>query len=106
VPLGDGMLDMKRVVDTIRRARPDVHFSLEMITRDPLEIPCLTDTYWATFEDLNGVYLARTLRQVRENPPRKPLPRIGGLTQEGRLRLEMDLVEQSIVYAREHLGLA
>jgi 3-oxoisoapionate decarboxylase len=106
VPLGDGMLDMKRVVDTIRRARPDVHFSLEMITRDPLEIPCLTDPYWATFEDLNGVHLARTLRQVRETPPRKPLPQISGLTPEERLRLEIDLVEQSIAYARDHLGLA
>jgi 3-oxoisoapionate decarboxylase len=99
------MLDMNRVVDTIRRARPDVHFSLEMITRDPLEIPCLTDRYWATFEDLNGVFLARMLASVRANTPRKPLPRISGLTPEGRLQLEMELVEQSIVYARDHLGL-
>jgi sugar phosphate isomerase/epimerase len=106
VPLGDGMLDMKRVVETIRRARPGVHFSLEMITRDPLEIPCLTDKYWATFDDLNGVYLARMLAQVRANPPRKPLPRISGLTPERRLQLEVELVEQSIVYARDHLGLA
>jgi 3-oxoisoapionate decarboxylase len=105
VPIGDGMLDMKRMVDTVRRARPDVHFSLEMITRDPLEIPCLTDKYWATFEDLNGVYLARMLAAVRANTPRKPLPRISGLTPEGRLQLEMELVEQSIVYARDHLGL-
>ena len=41
VPLGEGMLDMKRMVATIRRARPEVYFSLEMITRDPLEVPCL-----------------------------------------------------------------
>ena len=41
VPLGEGMLDMKRIVATIKRARPDVNFSLEMITRDPLEVPCL-----------------------------------------------------------------
>jgi 3-oxoisoapionate decarboxylase len=105
VPLGEGMLDMKRIVDTIRRAKPDVNFSLEMITRDPLEIPCLTDKYWATFDDVNGVYLARMLSAVRANTPRKPLPRISGLTPEGRLQLEMELVERSIVYARDHLGL-
>lgn len=106
VALGDGMFDMKRVVDTIKRARPTVHFSLEMITRDPLNIPCLTDKYWATFDDVNGVDLARMLSLVRANTPRKPLPRISGLSPEGRLQLEMELVDQSIVYARDHLGLA
>lgn len=105
VPLGDGMLDMKRVVDTIRRAKSDVHFSLEMITRDPLEVPCLTDKYWATFDDLNGVHLARMLSQVRANEPRMPLPRITGLSPERRFALEMELVERSIAYARDHLGL-
>ncbi len=106
VALGDGMLDMRRVVETIRRARPGVHFSLEMITRDPLEVPCLTDRYWATFDDLNGAYLARMLAAVRANRPRTPLPRISGLTPEGRLQLEMELVDRSIVFARDHLGLA
>jgi hypothetical protein len=61
VPLGEGMLDITRMVDTVRRARPEVHFSLEMITRDPLEVPCLTDKYWATFDDVNGICLARLL---------------------------------------------
>ncbi len=103
VPLGDGMLDMKWVVDTIRRAKPDVHFSLEMITRDPLEVPCLTDKYWATFDDLNGVHLARMLSQVRANEPRTPLPRITGLSPER--RFAMELVRRSIAYARDRLGL-
>ena len=52
---------MKGMVDTIRRARPEVCFSLEMITRDPLEVPCLTEKYWSTFDDVNGVHLARML---------------------------------------------
>ena len=42
-------------------AKPDVKFSLEMIVRDPLEVPCLTDKYWATFENRSGSYLARAL---------------------------------------------
>jgi sugar phosphate isomerase/epimerase len=105
VPLGEGMLDMKRIVDTIRRAKPKMYFSLEMITRDPLEIPCLTEKYWATMEGRNGSYLARTLSMVRANKPRKPLPHITGLTPEERLKLEFELVDRSIVYAREHLGL-
>ena len=43
VPLGEGMLDIKGMVAAVRRARPDVYFSLEMITRDPLEVPCLDE---------------------------------------------------------------
>ena len=105
VPLGEGILDMKRIVDTIRRARPDVHFSLEMITRDPLEVPCLTDKYWATFDDVNGVALARALSRVRAGEG-QPLPRISGLSPEARLALEHELVDRSIIYARDHLGLA
>jgi len=106
VPLGEGMLDMKRIVDTIRRAKPKVNFSLEMITRDPLEVPCLTDKYWSTFEGRNGSYLARALSTVRANKPRKPLPKITGLTPEERLKLEFELVDRSITYGRQQLGLA
>lgn len=105
VALGEGMLDMKRIVDTIRRAKPDAKYSLEMITRDPLEVPCLTDKYWATFDDVNGVFLARMLAMVKANTPRAPLPRITGLTDEGRLALETELVRRSVDYARDHLGL-
>jgi sugar phosphate isomerase/epimerase len=105
VPLGEGFLDMKKIVNTIRRAKPQVFLSLEMIVRDPLEIPCLTDKYWATFEGRNGVYLARALSMVRANKPRAPLPHITGLTPEARLKLEFDMVDRSITYAREQLGL-
>ncbi len=105
VPLGEGMLDIKGMVDTIRRAKPDVYFSLEMITRDPLEVPCLTDKYWATFDDVNGVHMARLLTRIRANKPRAPLPRISGLTPDERYALELELVDRSIVYARDHVGL-
>jgi sugar phosphate isomerase/epimerase len=105
VPLGEGMLDMKRMVETIRRARPEVHFSLEMITRDPLVVECLSEKYWSTFVDVNGVHLARLLSRIRANPPASPLPRISGLTPDERYALELDYVNRSIVYARDQLGL-
>lgn len=105
VPLGDGMLDLKRMVDTIRRARPEVHFSLEMITRDPLEVPCVSDTYWASFADVNGLALARTLTRVRSNRPRQPLPRTSGLSLPQRYALEIEYIDRSIEYASTRLGL-
>jgi 3-oxoisoapionate decarboxylase len=101
MPLGEGMLDMRRIVDTIRRARPETRLTLEMITRDPLRVPCLTDAYWATFPRRNGLYLARTLRMVRE----RSLPVVSGLAHEAQLQVEEDDVKKSLTYARDRLGL-
>ncbi len=105
VPLGEGLLDLPRMVAAIRAARPDVHFSLEMITRDPLRVPCLTEKYWSSFTEIPGADLARFLTRLRANPPKAPLPRISGLTDEHRYALELELVNRSIAYARERLGL-
>ncbi len=101
MPLGEGMLDMRRIVDTIRRARPETRLTLEMITRDPLKVPCLTDAYWATFPARNGLYLARTMRNVRE----RTLPVVSGLAREAQLQVEEDNVKKSLAYARDRLGL-
>ncbi len=105
VPLGEGMLDLPRMVKAIRAARPGVHFSLEMITRDPLRVPCLTEKYWSTFAEIPGADLARFLTRMRASQPRSPLPRISGLSEEDRSALEVELVERSITYARAYLGL-
>jgi sugar phosphate isomerase/epimerase len=105
VPLGEGLLDLKTMVETIRRARPEVHFSLEMITRDPLEVPCVTDKYWATFGDVGGLALSQALARVIANIPRTSLPRTSGLSTEQRYTLELELVGRSFAYAAEHLGL-
>jgi sugar phosphate isomerase/epimerase len=101
MPLGDGLLDMRRIVDTIRRARPETRLTLEMITRDPLKVPCLTDAYWATFPQRNGLYLARTLRMRSD----RPLPVVSGLAREAQLRLEEDNVRRSLAYAHASLDL-
>jgi sugar phosphate isomerase/epimerase len=105
VPLGEGLLDLRRMVETIRSASPEVHFSLEMITRDPLDVPCVTDKYWGAFGNVGGLALARALTRVRANKPRAPLPRIRGLSLEERYGLEVEYIDRSITYAREHLGL-
>jgi len=105
VPLGQGILNLAQVVETIRKARPGARLNLEMITRDPLKIPCLADTYWVTFPERNGEYLARTLRLVRDHPPAGPLPHVSGLDEEARRREEEDNVKQCLAYALDQLGL-
>jgi sugar phosphate isomerase/epimerase len=106
--LGDGMLDLPTMVKGLQARDPDMIFALEMITRDPLKIPVLTEGYWATFDSeyspLPGRDLARILQIVKTTPPRRPLPQTTGLTPAEGLALEDDMINRSIVYAREHLG--
>ncbi len=101
--MGTGMLDVVKIASIIRKARPKTKLTLEMITRDPLEVPCLTDKYWATFPDRNGLAMARTLSMVRANKPTKPLPRTTGLDKDAQLRVEEENVVASLNYAREKL---
>jgi sugar phosphate isomerase/epimerase len=105
VPLGEGILDLKKIVGILRRARPEIRFNLEMITRDPLKIPCLTPKYWTTFENLPGRYLAQTLALVRQRKASQPLPRVSGLTREQQLSAEENNVQKCLAYARKHLEL-
>jgi len=102
VPLGDGFLDLKTMV---AKLRAQAIFDLEMITRDPLKIPVLTEHYWATFRDMPASQLAATLSLVDKHPPKKPLPRIAGLSFAAQLKLEGDNNQASIDYARQHLGM-
>jgi sugar phosphate isomerase/epimerase len=103
VPLGTGFLDLPGVARALRRVRPDIHFNLEMITRDPLRIPCLTPGYWATLDSIRGRRLAAMLALVRACPARGGLPRIGALGPEQRVGREEDNVRRSLRFAHEHL---
>jgi sugar phosphate isomerase/epimerase len=102
--LGEGTLGLKRMVDVLRRAKPDVRFGLETITRDPLRVPCLSDAYWVTFPDVPGRDLAHTLRMVRANAAGE-LPRIGSLSPDQQATAELAVVKRSLAYARDELGL-
>ena len=105
VRLGDGVIDLRRAVETLRRARPDVRFSLEMIVRDPLLVPCLTDEYWASLAEVNGRNVVRALARIRKSERRGALPRITGLSEAERTALEYELVDRCIRYAASELGL-
>jgi 3-oxoisoapionate decarboxylase len=104
VPFGTGMVDLPRVVQILRVARPEIRFIIEMITRDPLRVPCLTDRYWATFPTLPARTLARHLAMVRKHPPSSPLPRLSALPYADQLRTEDANMRRCIDYARAKLG--
>ncbi len=103
VLLSEGYLDLPRLMNIVRQARPKARFLLEMITRDPLHVPCLTDLYWTSFPERNGLHLARTLRFVQEHKPGKALPRISHLTHEEQLRVEEQNVADCLAQAQQYL---
>lgn len=103
VPLGQGFLDLPRIVRVVRQANPEIHLNLEMITRDPLEVPCLTPGYWATFPERPAADLARMLTTVRAHAWKEPLPRIAGLALEQRLEREDANVGRCLEYAKARL---
>ncbi len=104
IPLGQGFLDLKTMVAILRKQKPDISFSLELITRDPLKVPVLGEKYWATFPKLPASDLARTLRQVRDGET-KNLQQISSRPFEAQVAREDQNVRESLDYAREHLEL-
>lgn len=103
VPLGKGFIDLQRIIDVCEEHRSGVRHNLEMITRDPLEVPCLDPTYWATFAGRPGRDLATTLDTVRQRAGRGPLPRVSDLTRDERIQVEDQNIRESLEYARQQL---
>jgi sugar phosphate isomerase/epimerase len=108
VPLGEGVINLKRRVDILRAKDPNMLFCLEMITRDPLKIPVFTDKYWATFSDpsteIPGRDVAMTWGLVHRNPPKEPLPQISKLSAAAQLQAEDQYNQRCIDYARTSLN--
>ena len=105
VPLGRGFLDLNRIFDLCENENPKVQFCLEMITRDPLEIPCLTQDYWATFQGVEPRQLARALQMVRANRSDGPLPKISNRPSSSQLAYEEHNIRLCLKHAEKRLGL-
>lgn len=104
VPLGEGFLDLPKIVATLRKSRPEVRLNLEMITRDPLRVPCLTDKYWATMGDVRAAGLAEALRRVRTHAFEGELPVVSTLPHAQQLQSEADNIDRCFAFARKRLA--
>lgn len=104
IPLGAGCFDLKRMVEILKAAKPEIRFALELITRDPLKVPCLSESYWATMPDVPGRDLARSMRFVRTHRAEN-LQDVSSLPLEKQVQLEDANVAASLAYARETLRL-
>ncbi len=103
IPLGQGSFDLKRMMDILRTKKPKLKFSLEVITRDPLKVPCLKDSYWKTVAEASGSDLARTLRFVRNYQTKGQT--INSLPLATQVEIEDANIVASLEYASQELGL-
>lgn len=103
VPCGNGFLDLSRIVTTLRRANPNICFNLEMATRDPLVIPCLAESYWATFPERRATHLLASQAMIKSHPIRIPPPSIIGKTMPEQLLDEESNNRVSLDWMHRHL---
>jgi sugar phosphate isomerase/epimerase len=107
VPFGEGNFNLPELVKRIQKKDPNMIFQIEMLTRDPLQVPIFKEQYWKVYDDKSPVPprdLAMLVNYVRQHPPKHPLPRTSGLTDEQRLALEDQCNQKCIDYARAHLS--
>jgi 3-oxoisoapionate decarboxylase len=105
VPLGQGLVPLAEALATVKNARPDARFCLEMITRDPLSVPFQTDKYWIAVDRPPADVLARFERDVLGKAWSDPLPHITQLTKPQQIEAEDDNIRRSVAYARDVLKL-
>lgn len=105
VPLGEGILDLPKMVEICKKHNPNVNFSLEMITRDPLQIPVLTKEYWPAMQVVPAEDVADTLRMVRQKKFKTDLPTVAQLSSDARLDVEEKNIVESLIYSKAKMGL-
>jgi 3-oxoisoapionate decarboxylase len=84
----DGFLDIPAMWRILKKSNPKLNPIHELITRDPLKVPVLTDKYWATWPDRSGKYLARTIRLVDATASKIPLPVVSTLSPDAQAQAE------------------
>ena len=104
VPIGQGFLDMESIFQTIEKRNPKIRFCLEMITRNPLKVPCKMKNYWSTFPDQDATKLAKALKWIRANSQQQ-LPSVEGISLDEKIEYEELNNRLSVEYAEKALGL-
>lgn len=104
VPVGQGFLNMESIFNTLERRNPKIQFCLEMITRNPLKVPCKTKDYWRSFENQDNRRLAQALKWIRKHE-QSNLPSVEGKNLDEKIEFEELNNRLSVEYAEKALGL-
>ncbi len=103
-PLGTGFLDLNGIVATLRKANPGINLNLEMATRDPLRVPCLTGEFFATFPGRRASHLEAAIARVKAHPPKQPPPSVSGKDPDRILAEEEANNRHGLAWMHSHLA--
>jgi sugar phosphate isomerase/epimerase len=114
VPLGEGVIDFKRIMAKVREVCPPVYVYIKPITgRPPAVLPYLEDSYWTPSTTTRGHDLARFLALAKKGRPYE-LPMViedlpGRKTPEAFVAAiqyqQREHMERSVEYAKKTLDL-
>jgi sugar phosphate isomerase/epimerase len=100
VVFGTGAQDQYEVWKIMRKHNSKINMIEELITRDPLKIPCLTDGYWACFPAKDEKRLAAIQTWVKAKQTK--LPYVDQLTVQERFKVEESNHRKTIDWGRTH----
>lgn len=105
VPVGQGSIDLPAILSLLQKKCPKARLSLELITRDPLQVPILADSYWPTLPDLPASQLSRMLHLLKKSGHPAPFETISTLPLAAQVKAEQRNITDSFKFAAEKLGL-
>lgn len=101
VRMGDGNVGIDEYIAKLRRLRPDLPVTLEIIVTNARIFPYLTEKFWDPYRDQPAWEFARFVRIAERGHPRDPLPPLQG---EAALARERADLEASLTYTRNILN--
>jgi len=101
VRFGEGMSDQKKLFDIMRQHNPKIFPTTELITRDPLKVPVLTDDYYRSFSPDMRAKTKGWMQFVKAHASK--LPVLSTQTPQQQLAAEESNNRQVLDWARQHL---
>jgi len=102
VKFGTGVTDQKALWEILKAGNPKLNCLAELITRDPLQVPCLTPGYWSSLPERSAANLAAFMQWVRANA--SELPYVDHLSPQEQLQAEEDNNRAVLDWGRENIA--
>jgi len=101
VRMGEGNVGIAEYFAKLRRLRPDLPVTLEIIVTNGRVFPYLDERFWAPYRNQPAWEFARFLKIAEQGHPRDPLPLLKGDASLARERADL---EASLIFTRNILN--
>jgi sugar phosphate isomerase/epimerase len=101
VRMGDGNVHITEYIAKLRRLRPDLTVTLEIIVTNGRVFPYLDEKFWASYRNQPAWEFARFLKIAEQGHPREPLPPLKGDAALARERADLEV---SLTFTRNLLN--